>query len=1267
MKHVAQHRNIWRHIWWLATIVVFLVVTYVVAGRLVMQLLPQWRAPLVQLIQKHASLPLSIGRLDGHMQGLTPVLELHQVRVQAPEANANQALLINRVSLAPDLLMSLMHRSVWLRELHLSGLQLTLEQQPDGSVGIAGFPQQKSSEKDGIEHFLSFLYQLKRVVVDQIDVSLKLTDTPLVSSQNARLEMLSSGGHHQLAVKLTTAHQSLDLRLKLKQDAYQLNDLRGNAYMELSGSEFQQWFKPIWKGVELSAVEGKLIASAAFNKGKINDAGAALQLDKLALTGDHKQWQIGPVTGRLGVRRHNGYQLQLDQVDVTTDAGRWQPGPIMAWWQHKDDQEPEWKVSTSNIDLAEVSAQQAAWQLPLPDSWQLWWQRLKAMAPSGVINGIYAEGKGHKLNYVDGRVSDISIKAVEKLPGVEGVNGWFAGSPEQGVAKLEVADGVLDLPIIYHHPLPFAAQGALQWFWNERGFQLQTGRWNGSTPYGHGQILFGVAAAKGQVPTLHLLADANSDKGHKTAFYIPDNKIPEALGKWLKTAIKGGKLNLGRFLYEGPVHIDRDRQQDRTFQLRFDVSDASLEFLPGWPPITGASGNVLVDGHQASAEGLSGQILHSKVSNASFKAWINPDDGWPRLRVQGDVKGPVTDVNTVLQQTPLTEHLPEEVKHWQLSSGQVKGNLQLGFVLHHGSGIEPSVTLQASTDGLTLENNSRRLHFTDASGAVRFDLQKGIEIPQLKASWLDQPFTGSVTTNQDRVAIRAKGRLAVKPLIDWLGADWLTPLSGASEAELDISLPWRSKRAVRLNVTSQLQGVALDLPAPLGKAADEATPFRLSLINGNEITLSLRGKSPWKGRLRLADQGLAKGAVAIGAAALPSMPRQGLAVEAKLPTFHLQPWMKWAPKELAQPAGSVAGRSLLQRLTIDSKEMLLFGLPLDDSQLTLAPTPSGGWEIDVSSEQLQASARLPKHYKLRGSQPMDLHVKSFSLSSSPAGSGSVGAVAKSSDWSALTLPNANVSIDQIQLGANSYGQWSGQLRPVSDGVRIDELHGIWREALIDGTLWWNQKAGQQYSRFKGKASSDDIAKLQRQWGLPAVIESDEPVKATADLSWQGTPLALDYMQLSGPVSVRIGSCQLPNMDKNNPLLRLIGAFNVSSIKRRLKLDFSDLYKKGLSCDSIKAALTFNQQQLEVQSLKLKSPSADIQLSGDVNLQTKALDSDATVVLPLSSNLYAGCIAGPAVCAGIFVFDRLLGDQLEKAAALDYHVGGSWSKPVVKEK
>src|SRR5699024_3667257 len=83
-------------------------------------------------------------------------------------------------------------------------------------------------------------------------------------------------------------------------------------------------------------------------------------------------------------------------------------------------------------------------------------------------------------------------------------------------------------------------------------------------------------------------------------------------------------------------------------------------------------------------------------------------------------------------------------------------------------------------------------------------------------------------------------------------------------------------------------------------------------------------------------------------------------------------------------------------------------------------------------------------------------------------------------------------------------------------------------------------------------------------------------------------------------------------------------------------------------------------------LRLDSPSAEFNVAGQLNLNTGALDSAIEVTLPLSSNLYAGCLAGPVACAGVFVVERLWGNRLEKLTSMEYQVLGPWHSPEVND-
>ena len=265
----------------------------------------------------------------------------------------------------------------------------------------------------------------------------------------------------------------------------------------------------------------------------------------------------------------------------------------------------------------------------------------------------------------------------------------------------------------------------------------------------------------------------------------------------------------------------------------------------------------------------------------------------------------------------------------------------------------------------------------------------------------------------------------------------------------------------------------------------------------------------------------------------------------------------------------------------------------------------------------------------------------------------------------MDLPSVNARLANLRIDGEDFGQWQAELRPTEQGLRINDLQGRWRASRILGTVDWTEYDGAQYTRFNGSLTSDNLGRALRAWGLPEMIESEDAT-AKVSLGWPQWPLAPNYLALNGQVRVDIGECRIPDTDTKTSFLRLLGILNLGTIQRRLRLDFSDLYKKGLSCDSITGDFALDGPQVSTSNLAIDSPSAAIRVKGAINLEKETLNHQMEVTLPLSSNLYAGCLAGPAACAGIFVVERIWGDKLDKTATMEYRVSGSWSDPDVSE-
>lgn len=1265
MKHLAQYPGKFRHLWWLVTLAVLAMTAYVVAGRQLMQVVPEWRQPLEQLVAQRTGLPLRIGSLSGRMEGLTPVFHLGQVVVPAVDGDASHDLVIDRVSVSVDLLMSLMHRSLWLNKLSLSGLQLDLEQGEDGHLRLRGFPRrdQPDSAQASLQAFLKLLYQQKQVILDRVSLTLALHDMPVLTSRNLRLEMQSSGEHHRLALRLETeeAPLSLDLRVRLDRNVYDLADLNGSVWLALYGQDIHHWLPASLAGrLHLQRLAGNLAFWLTLDHGQLDSATLRLRVDELALADGKARWEAHQLAGLVSARRQNGYQVQIQGLNFATSGGLWQSGVLSGNWEEKPEGTTHWSVLLTQLDVDEMVRQFNAWPFALPDQVQQWRRRLTELAPGARLDTLYLGGSGHDLLRMGGQFGDLHVGGGDRT-GVAGLGGWFDGTPAQGVLVLDHSRMTLALPAFYDHGLTGTVGGAVNWWHDDAGqLRVESGLLRVATEDASAQVLAGLTFPPGQTPRLHLLADVASDHIERTGFYLPTRHMSEALAQWLTDAIRGGHLQQGRFLYEGPVRIDPARQQDRVFQMLYKVDAAELHFLPDWPPLENLSGQVLVDGHQVEGTNLSGTLYRSHFERTRFEVVSNPPKAPLTLRVGGRINAEAGDVGRLLHGTPLAAHLPAELADWQMLQGQAEGSLALEIPLEHESKRTPQVVAEARLAGIEVLNKVRNLVFEEVAGQLRFDLAKGIQVSDLQAKWLGNPLGGSIATRNGRLDVDVSGPLKLAMVADWLKADWLGMAEGEAHTRTRLGLPWKTSTPVVLKVDSDLKGVAIKLPAPLAKPAEASLPFSLTLSDGSQLLFEtgkteVAGFPGISGNLRLEQGKLQAGSLRVGRLKATAPKGSGLQVAGYLPALKVQPWIDWI-RALPQQSGDGLP---LAGITLGVGRLDLYGMTVPRASLGVRPASGGGTEVTLGGEVLAGTLTLPPAFAWRGDQPMRLAVDhlNWQPGSSKQGMGTL---------SPLDMPTVDANLASVRVNNVDYGSWQGQLRPLVDGVHVDALKGLWRHAAFAGTLDWTTAQQKQTSHFVGSLTTRDLGAMQQAWGLTPQILSDK-AEATLDLAWPGSPLDMDYLALDGKADVKVGACRLPQMDSNNGVLKVLGALNVGSIGRRLRLDFTDLYKKGLSCDSLKAGLAFDGEKLAINGLHLKSPSADIQLTGTTDLRTQALDAEMTVILPLSSNLYAGCLAGPAACAGIFVFDKLLGKRLEKAAALHYRVTGNWSKPEVKEK
>ena len=265
-----------------------------------------------------------------------------------------------------------------------------------------------------------------------------------------------------------------------------------------------------------------------------------------------------------------------------------------------------------------------------------------------------------------------------------------------------------------------------------------------------------------------------------------------------------------------------------------------------------------------------------------------------------------------------------------------------------------------------------------------------------------------------------------------------------------------------------------------------------------------------------------------------------------------------------------------------------------------------------------------------------------------------------------SIPAMDVAIRQISQGGKPIGAWSFNVRPTTSGIAFNSLKLDLRGLKVGGTLRWEGPVGSTRSTFQGRLEGRNLADVLKAWDFAPTATSDR-FSLDIDGNWPGSPAYISLRRFGGRLEADMRKGQFVDVEGSAQALRVFGLLNFNAINRRLRLDFSDLFGKGMSYDRVQGVLgATNGVYLTREPIRLTGPSSNLEMSGTLDMAHDQIDAKLLVTLPLTNNLpLAALIVGaPAVGGALFVVDKLLGDRVARFASVQYRVKGPWQNPEI---
>jgi len=1259
-------RRLFRVFWWCFTAVVVSLAVALSAARLLLPGMSEYRAQIEAIAQRLVQRPVEIGQLDAAWHGLSPVLRLKQVVIRDSRF-PDGALAVDEVQVGLDVIQSALRRKWLTAGLRLIGTRLALSTDLTHVHLVSELAE-----------LFSWLSLQESVALEQVQLEWAdpgLFNAPLQLS-DASLRLVNDGDRHQLLAEGGLAEpfgRTLKVAADLRGSPRDPQQLRGRVYLKTEGLNLQladRWRAAVGVGF---AGHADLELWAGLGDGRLEWGSGSVSVDEPRFVSASEGGE-GFSAGRLASAfrwqlADAGWQVELSEFGVQRgQRDVWPAAEFRVLVQTGE--RLRIRGRASRVVLQEVHS-----VLPL-----LPWMRDDALV---MVDRVQPNGELHdsefEFVYVDGtapvfsmraRFENLQFAASEALPGVSGLSGSIEGNLQAGFLHLDSSGASLRMPRLFAAPHTVSRlEGVVRWQRYADLFRIETDQLTVRSGQLDSRVRMQLDWPYQQAsPWLDLQLTLSDLPLTGVSAQLPEKLMSPKMVAWLQTAFQAGTASNARFVLQGRLdQLPFDGNEGR-LEASFNFSEAVLNFHPAWGRLDALEGSALLVGRSMRITGSSARIRESAVERVVA---VIDDISRPVLKIDGTVAGTVAGMLDYVSYSPLGKRFGGPIEQVTVH-GDAQLQLDLDIPLKAGLG-ELQVDGRVALDNNELEPAGFDLAFTHITGDVMFS-KRGISAQLVRAELLGKPVQISIypweAARREGTVVDIEGPLDLVSLLS-KRLPGMTPfVSGVADWHALLLIPRQPRSGepkLELELRSDLQGIAIELPQPFGKRRQEARETVIAWVPGETASRPLRVS--YADRLRAAmllgreGNGIQKAALSFGAAPAQLPPRNEIHMGGEVQVLDAGDWLTLLKRVAAARDGAAAPKArpklppVAVRLTV--KRALLSGYRFDN--LSIDSDSRAPWQFLLRGDQAHGLVGWSPA-QAQGAAALKLEFERLVLKRQP---GRTTVTARQQPARPQALPELDISIADLRLGENSLGKARLVGRRVDNGVQFEALELDGKAVTLKGQGSWLQVDSAQSTRFSADVIGGKLDELTRLFGDSASVKGGK-LSGSIELSWPGSPAAFSLGTLEGELHITALDGRLVDVEEGAG--KLINLFSLNSLQRRLSLDFTDLTKEGFSFDRMEGHIVVMDGNAFTNDLTIKGSSAVIEIAGRTGLVSKDYDQLVTVTPQLSASLpIAGALAGgPAVGAAVFIAEKLVGDEFNRMSRVQYQVSGSWDAPVYRK-
>ena len=1089
-------------------------------------------------------------------------------------------------------------------------------------------------------------------------------------------------------------------------------------YVDLAS--LRQWVS-MDKGLYLQEGRGAVRLWTDVQKGRPVGVTADVALAAVAarLGADLQPLSLRQVHGRVGAQWQDG-EVAISSQDLvfeTQQGEHWPGGVLRVSW--RGDAFASGALNADRLDLEALA--QISQRLPLPEQWR---RILTRVQPQGQVNRLKATWEvkdDASLHYsAQGQVRQLSMQRdvqanspLVNLPGMQAAQMEFDVTQKGGKAQVSIRNGSLTVPLGLDEPrLAFTeASAQLAWQWKDKDLAVQftqgrvvnddvAGEFNGTWKTGEDDVrLPGV---------LDLTATLSRAKAAHVYRYLP-NTLPAEVRAYVRDAVRSGEASRVALRLRGNLKdMPFENPKLGEFRVVAQVAQGTYAYVPlpelkskttpsaGWPALTDVNGELVFDRSALRFKG------RTQLAGAPDVPWQKVEVQIPTLAqavvsVTGEARGPVTQVLNVIGKSALND-LTGGVLNKSQASGDASYKLALTLPIDQLETSKVQGQVVFADNALQIMPGTPVLN--RARGTLQFT-QQGFQLKAVQAQLLggDAVLDGGLSflarEGQSPLQLKIRGQLTAEGLQQARELGFVSNLaqraSGKSSYEATLGL---RRGQPELLINSDLKGMTMTLPAPLNKAAQTVMPLRIEsqltresmqpkarvLQDQIKVTLGRLLSVVYVRDLSGSQARVIRGGIAVGQSSsdVAFMRDNAVGLNLQLPTLDLDAWNNaltqltgTSPLKRKASAKSVIGS---EAAGPDAQEYMPTFAALRAEQLKVTDrfihnvvvggTRQGDlWRLNIGADELNGSAEVRPPM---GQTPAQLYARLAYLNIPPS---SVPDVERLLSEQPSSIPSLDIVVNDLTLRSKKLGRLEIDAvnREGGNAVREWRLNKF-NVTLPEATLmahgnWATQGPRVRRTQLNFVLAIRDSGELLTRLGTPKAIRHGEG-RLEGQVSWQGSPITLDYASMSGKINMSIEKGQFLKTEPG--AARLLGVLNLQALPRRLSLDFSDLFSEGFAFDFVRGDVRIEQGVAFTNNLQMKGVVAGALIEGSADLVRETQQLKVVVVPEINAgtaSLYVATI-NPLIGLTSYLAQMVLSKPLVRAGTNEFRVDGTWADPRV---